>query len=152
MCGIVGAFEQGGRRVDRAVVERMNASLLHRGPDDGGVWVDGAVGIAMRRLSIVDVGGGHQPIANEAGDCQIVFNGEIYNHGVLRRELVARGHQFRTHSDTEVILHLYEEEGVDGFRRLDGMFAIAIVDQRRGRARPQLVLARDRLGIGRAHV
>ncbi len=147
MCGIVGVIDHRGRRaVERETVEAMNATLVHRGPDEGGVWVDGTVGIGMRRLSIVDVAGGHQPIENETGDCRIVFNGEIYNHRTLRRELERSGHRFRTGSDAEAILHMYEESGLDGMRRLDGMFAFAIVDQRRGRERPRLVLGRDRLG------
>jgi asparagine synthase (glutamine-hydrolysing) len=147
MCGICGvlAFER-RRGVSAADLERMNATLTHRGPDDGGTWLGDGVGIAMRRLSIVDVEGGHQPITNETGDCWVVFNGEIYNHRELHDELAAKGHRFKTGSDTEAILHLYEEEGEAGFRRLDGMFAIAIVDLRRGATRPRLLLARDRLG------
>ncbi len=147
MCGISGVMEYERRRVVRPdVVSRMSAALVHRGPDDGGAWTDEHVGISMRRLSIVDVAGGHQPISNETNDCWIVFNGEIYNHQSLRRELELQGHRFRTASDTEAILHLYEEEGESGFRRLDGMFAFAIVDLRRGRDRPRLILARDRFG------
>ncbi len=147
MCGIVGLIDHRGRgTIDRAVLERMNQTLVHRGPDEGGAWSDGPVGVAMRRLSIVDVAGGHQPIENETGDCRIVFNGEVYNHRVLRRELEARGHRFKTGSDAEAVLHLYEDQGQAAVARLDGMFAFAIVDQRRGRALPRLVLSRDRFG------
>jgi asparagine synthase (glutamine-hydrolysing) len=147
MCGIAGVIDYSrGQAVDRDVVERMNATLTHRGPDDGGSWVHDRVGVAMRRLSIVDVARGHQPIANETGDCVIVFNGEIYNHHALRRQLEDRGHRFRTHTDTEAVLHLYEDEGEESVRRLDGMFAFAIVDLRSDRTRPRLFLARDRLG------
>lgn len=145
MCGIVGMLER-GRDADAATLDRMNQQLVHRGPDDGGAWCRGPAAIAMRRLSIVDVAGGHQPIANEAGSCWIVFNGEIYNHRSLHRELVQSGHRFRTNSDTEVILHLYEEGGVDAIRRLDGMFAFAIVDLRGAPNEPRVVLARDRFG------
>jgi len=124
----------------------MNDALVHRGPDDAGVWLrNGApqVALGMRRLSIIDLSTGHQPIANEDETCWIVFNGEIYNHAALRAELEAAGHVFRTRSDTEAILHAYEEWGADCLRRLRGMFAFAIWDERAGR----LFLARDHVGI-----
>ncbi|HEV2844270.1 MAG TPA: asparagine synthetase B, partial [Thermoanaerobaculia bacterium] len=105
MCGICGEWNIHG--VDAASLERMNASLTHRGPDDQGAVLLGEAGLAMRRLSIIDLARGHQPIANEDGSVWIVFNGEIYNHRELRRDLISRGHFFRTDSDTEVILHLY---------------------------------------------
>ncbi|HVG74336.1 MAG TPA: hypothetical protein VM824_03070, partial [Thermoleophilaceae bacterium] len=121
----------------------MSATLVHRGPDDDGQVVAPPVGLAARRLSIIDLAGGHQPIANEDGRVHVVQNGEIYNHEILHRELVARGHEFRTRCDTEAIVHLFEEHG-DGFaERLRGMFAVAIWDGRASR----LVLARDRFGI-----
>src|SRR5688500_10937650 len=109
----------------------MNAPLVHRGPDDQGVAVLGETGLAMRRLSIIDVAGGHQPLANEDSTVWVVFNGEIYNHRELRRDLVARGHQLRTGSDTEVIVHLYEEKGERAVDDLRGMFAFALWDTRR---------------------
>jgi asparagine synthase (glutamine-hydrolysing) len=140
MCGIAGAIH---RQSVRERVERMCDVLAHRGPDDEGIHEDGDVAIGMRRLSIIDVAGGHQPISNEDGTIWVVFNGEIYNHGRLRAELQRAGHVFQTHSDTEVLVHLYEEAGPDGFARLSGMFAVAIWDARRRR----LVLARDRMGI-----
>ena len=121
----------------------MCDAIAHRGPDDDGYFVAPGIALGMRRLSIIDVSGGQQPIANEDGTVQVVFNGEIYNHHDLRRELVARGHSFRTRSDTETIVHLYEECGVDFVRRLRGMFAIALWDAQQRR----LVLARDRAGI-----
>ncbi len=120
----------------------MAAAIRHRGPDDEGFFVRGAVGLGMRRLSILDVAGGQQPIANESREVWVVFNGEIYNFLELRRDLQARGHRFRTQSDTEVIVHLYEEQGPTCVRALRGMFAFALWDQRQGR----LVLARDRVG------
>ena len=120
----------------------MCAQIVHRGPDDEGIFVDGALGLAMRRLSIIDVEAGRQPIFNENGDVSVVFNGEIYNFLELRDELAAKGHQFRTRSDTEVLVHLYEEVGVDFVKRLNGMFSVALWDRRQRR----LVLARDRLG------
>ena len=128
---------------DRARLEAMSATLEHRGPDASGEYVDGPVGLASRRLSIIDLAGGDQPIFNEDGSCVVVQNGEIYNHPELMRELVHDGHTYRTHSDTETIVHLYEQHGLDFARRLRGMFAIAIWDQRTRR----LVLARDRYGI-----
>ena len=148
MCGIAGAaWTSRGLPLDDATLGRMTDVLHHRGPDDDGRWRsgrDGSTGVALgfRRLSIIDVAGGHQPLSNEDGSVWIVFNGEVYNYRELRPELEARGHVFRTHSDTEVIVHAYEEYGVDCLQRFRGMFAIAIWDARRER----LLLARDRLG------
>src|SRR5438105_1062023 len=121
----------------------MSATLVHRGPDSDGMFLDHGVGLAARRLSIIDLAGGDQPIANEDGSIHVVQNGEVYNHEELRRELERAGHQFRTHCDTEVLVHLYEEEGDAFARRLRGMFAVALWDARRSR----LLLARDRFGI-----
>ena len=143
MCGICGLVSLDGEPVGREVVEAMNSSLVHRGPDSEGTYVEGAVGIAARRLAIIDLAGGDQPIGNEDGTIHVVQNGEIYNYRELRRELEAAGHRFRTRSDTEVLVHLYEEHGEQFVTRLRGMFAIAIWDERRGR----LVLARDPFGI-----
>src|SRR5882757_8268563 len=144
MCGICGIFHQDRtRRVDRSTLASMNRQITHRGPDDEGLFVDANVGIAMRRLSIIDVKSGHQPLSNETGDVWIVYNGEIYNHGDSRKDMEARGHVYRTHSDTESIVHLYEEYGRDCVQHLRGMFAFAIWDQRRR----VLFGARDRLGI-----
>ncbi len=144
MCGIAGfaGWPLAGDAA-RAAVRAMCDAIRHRGPDDSGYYVAPEVALGMRRLSIIDVAGGQQPIANEDGSVQVVFNGEIYNHHELRRELVSRGHQFRTRSDTETIVHLYEERGADFVLALRGMFAIALWDTRARR----LVLARDRLGI-----
>ena len=128
---------------DRSLLERMNDTMVHRGPDDDGYFVSGPVGLAMRRLSIIDLAGGKQPITNEDESLWIVFNGEIYNYPDLRTELLAKGHVFRTRTDTEVILHLYEELGEECVNRLNGMFTFAIWDSKRRR----LFLARDRLGI-----
>ena len=144
MCGICGIFfKDRQQRVDAGVLAGMNRQIVHRGPDDDGFFVDGNVGLAMRRLSIIDVKNGHQPLANETDDVWIVFNGEIYNHQQLRGELEAKGHRYRTRSDTETIVHLYEEYGHDCVKYLHGMFAFAIWDQRSRR----LFCARDRLGI-----
>jgi asparagine synthase (glutamine-hydrolysing) len=142
MCGICGIHER-DRAADRAALERMNETLYHRGPDSAGVHVDGPVGLAMRRLSIIDLEGGHQPIFNEDRTLAVVQNGEIYNYRELRDELVGRGHTFATHSDTEVLVHLYEEHGPHFAERLRGMFAFAIWDAPRNR----LVVGRDRFGI-----
>ena len=128
---------------DRARLEAMSATLVHRGPDASGDLVEGPVALASRRLSIIDLAGGDQPIWNEDSSCVVVQNGEIYNHPELMHELRRAGHEYRTHSDTETIVHLYEEHGLDFARRLRGMFAVAIWDLRRRR----LVLARDRYGI-----
>ena len=142
MCGICGVVSASGS-VDPERVARMSATLIHRGPDSAGDFSDGTAALAARRLSIIDLETGDQPIANEDGTLHVVQNGEIYNYRELRRELERRGHEFRTHGDTEVLLHLYEEHG-DGFaERLRGMFAVAIWDAPRRR----LVLARDRFGI-----
>ena len=143
MCGICGIASARGA-VDPARLAEMSATLVHRGPDSDGSFVDGGVGLAARRLSIIDLEGGDQPIANEDGTVHVVQNGEIYNHEELRRELEAAGHRFRTRCDTEVLVHLYEEQGDDFARRLRGMFAVAIWD---GRGAGRLVLARDRFGI-----
>src|SRR6058998_4264113 len=144
MCGIVGIVKLNPlETVDEECLKRMRDVLQHRGPDDKGLVIDGPVGLGHRRLAIVDVRGGHQPMANEDGTVWIVFNGEIYNHAELRPRLEACGHRYRTRSDTETILHLYEEEGERCVERLRGMFAFAVWDRTRGR----LLLARDRLGI-----
>src|SRR5438128_8867594 len=153
MCGIAGFVETTAARpqldpeAGAALVGDMCAALRHRGPDDGGAWVDGGVAIGMRRLSIIDLATGHQPIHNEDRTVWIVFNGEIYNFRELRRELEAAGHRFYTCTDTEAIVHAYEEWGTASISRLRGMFALAIWDTR-ARA---LVLARDRIGIKPLH-
>jgi asparagine synthase (glutamine-hydrolysing) len=144
MCGIVGIVRFDPREtVEAGRVRRMRDALRHRGPDGAGVLVDGPVALGHRRLAIVDVAGGHQPMSNEDGSVWIVFNGEVYNHASLRPGLERLGHRYRTRSDTETILHLYEEEGERCVERLAGMFAFAIWDARLG----SLLLARDRLGI-----
>src|SRR3984957_7570461 len=143
MCGITGVMQFGGGKVEPESIRQMCAAMVHRGPDDEGVYTAGPVGIGMRRLSIVDLATGHQPLSNEDGTVWIVFNGEIYNHAVLREKLQSLGHLYRTHSDTETIVHLYEEYGPACVQHLRGMFAFAIWDARR----QSLFIARDRLGI-----
>ncbi|HZE73296.1 MAG TPA: asparagine synthase (glutamine-hydrolyzing) [Pyrinomonadaceae bacterium] len=145
MCGINGiAFpSNSGRSVDARVLQRMRDVITHRGPDDEGIFIDGGIGLGHRRLSIVDVAGGHQPMANEDGALRITYNGEIYNHADFRAELEAKGHVYQTHCDTETILHLYEEYGAGCVDYLRGMFAFAIWDRRRR----ELFIARDRLGV-----
>ena len=144
MCGICGiAFRDGGRLPDSTLLRRMADLMVHRGPDAEGYHIGPGGGLAVRRLSIIDVEGGAQPLYGEDGRVALVCNGEIYNYVELRRELVGRGHRFRTGGDAEVVVHLYEESGPECVHRLRGMFAFAIWDERRGR----LVLARDRLGI-----
>jgi asparagine synthase (glutamine-hydrolysing) len=144
MCGICGVLElEGGRRVSRDCVEAMAQKLVHRGPDDAGYYLHPPVALGFRRLSIVDLSGGHQPMSNEDGTVWIVFNGEIYNHASIRPDLERRGHRYGTRSDTETILHLYEEYGDDCVHHLRGMFAFAIWDSLKRR----LFCARDRLGI-----
>ena len=144
MCGIAGKLNNDrNKQVEAGIVRAMCQTIVHRGPDDEGIYVDGPVGLGMRRLSIIDIAGGHQPISNEDGTVWVVFNGEIYNYRELRPNLEARGHRFATNSDTETIVHLYEEYGPDFVHHLRGMFAIALWDK----ARETLVLVRDRLGI-----
>src|SRR5215813_10028503 len=145
MCGICGIAipNRLNRRVNESRLVAMRDSLTHRGPDDADILIDGSVGLGHRRLSIVDLGGGRQPMPNEDDSVWIAFNGEIYNHRELRPMLEERGHLYRSSSDTETIIHLYEEFGPRGVERLRGMFAYAIWDGRRRR----LVIARDRLGI-----
>jgi asparagine synthase (glutamine-hydrolysing) len=144
MCGICGVLElESGCRVSREHVEAMAQKLAHRGPDDAGYYFNPPVALGFRRLSIVDVSGGHQPMSNEDGTVWIVFNGEIYNHALIRPDLERRGHRYATRSDTETILHLYEEYGDDCVHHLRGMFAFAIWDSLKRR----LFCARDRLGI-----
>jgi len=143
MCGIVGIVGASDDLwIDESVIHGMCQTIVHRGPDDEGLFVKGGAGLGMRRLSIIDLAGGHQPVFNEDRTAWVVFNGEIYNFRELRRELEARGHRFYTSSDTEVIVHLYEDFGADCVQKLRGMFAFALFDQRHRR----LLLARDRLG------
>src|SRR6202022_980635 len=144
MCGICGAFNFDARReVQRSWLDGMNQQIVHRGPDDAGFFISENVGLAMRRLSIIDLETGHQPLSNEDGTIWLVYNGEIYNYKELRDGLLKRGHIFRTNSDTEVIVHLYEDYGRDCVEYLRGMFAFAIWDESRRR----LFAARDRFGI-----
>jgi asparagine synthase (glutamine-hydrolysing) len=147
MCGICGVATRNGPGPDRALLDRMSRSIRHRGPDDSGVLLRDGVGLGMQRLSIIDVEGGHQPIANEDGSIWIVFNGEIYNHLELRADLIARGHRFATRADTEAVVHAYEEWGDDCLHRLNGMWGFALWDGPRRR----LLLARDRMGIKPLH-
>ncbi len=144
MCGICGEFDIAGKTlIQQTTIKRMCDAIVHRGPDDYGIRIDRHVGMGMRRLSIIDVAGGHQPLSNEDGTVWIVFNGEIYNFQQLRQDLLERGHKFRTRTDTETIVHLYEEYGVQCLEHLRGMFAFMIWDSRRER----VFVARDRLGI-----
>src|SRR5207302_3097696 len=144
MCGICGIFHRDrARRVERDTQAEMNQRIVHRGPDDDGFFVEANVGLAMRRLSIIDIQTGHQPISNEDENLWIVYNGELYNHQDLRKDLEARGHRYRTKSDTETIVHLFEEYGRDCVKYLRGMYAFAIWDRRKR----ELFIARDRLGI-----
>src|SRR5215510_8736321 len=140
MCGICGIYAPNG--VDPELLRRMNDTLTHRGPDDEGFYTDARAGLGVRRLAIIDLVRGHMPISNEDGSVWVVQNGEIYNYLDLRRDLEKRGHQFTTGTDTEVLVHLYEEQGEDLFRHLRGMYAVALWD----RARDILLLGRDRIG------
>jgi asparagine synthase (glutamine-hydrolysing) len=143
MCGIVGFINREREQpVNEQIARAMNDAISHRGPDDEGYYFKNNVALGMRRLSIIDLAGGHQPIANEGHCIWIVFNGEIYNFPALRQRLLDRGHQFKTHSDTETIVHLYEEYGDELLAHLNGMFAFALWDERRQR----LLIARDRMG------
>ena len=144
MCGIAGWYRRGGRPVERDDVVRQCDRIVHRGPDDSGYFIDGDFGFGMRRLSIIDLAGGHQPIFSADERHAIVFNGEIYNHLDLRRELEAAGYAFQTdHSDTETVLASWLHWGDDAWLKLEGMYAVAIWDRKERR----LTLARDPLGI-----
>ena len=143
MCGICGVFNlQSGEPVSRDLIAQMTDLISHRGPDESGMYLNGPVGLGSTRLSIIDLSNGHQPMSNETGDVWIVFNGEIWNYKALRKEFLEKGHRFRTNSDTETIIHAYEEYGVDCIAHLHGMFGLAIWDVTRRR----LLLARDRVG------
>jgi len=139
MCGIAGIIGQADELVDAADVRRMCKTIIHRGPDDEGIYAVGPIGLGMRRLSIIDLAGGRQPVHNEDKSIWVVFNGEIYNFPDLRRELEARGHNFYTHTDTEVIVHGYKQWGEDVLNHLKGMFGLAIWDA----VRRRLIIARD---------
>ncbi len=153
MCGIAGFVESSttaspfSLEAAGALVHRMCDVIRHRGPDDEGVWIDPGVALGMRRLSIIDLSTGHQPIHNEDRSVWIVFNGEIYNFRELRRELESAGHRFYTSTDTEVIVHAYDQWGKDAIRRLRGMFGLAIWDT----TSRTLLVARDRIGIKPMH-
>ena len=144
MCGIVGLFDTRGKReFDRRLLGRMNQVQAHRGPDEGELYIEPGIGLGHRRLSIMDVSSGQQPLFNEDGSIVVIFNGEIYNFEDLARELAGLGHVFRTHCDTEVIVHAWEEWGEDCVDRFRGMFAFGLWD----RNQELLFLARDRLGV-----
>src|SRR5262245_35706084 len=143
MCGIAWFVNlDPARTADTALLECMTRTLTHRGPDEEGYFTAGPVGLGMRRLRVIDLATGKQPITNEDGSVWVVFNGEIYNFLELRRELEGRGHRFTTNSDTEVIVHLYEERGADCVQALRGMFAFAVWETKT----QTLLLARDRFG------
>ena len=148
MCGIAGIARQSRAGVTVDSLGRMAAAIRHRGPDGYGFYVGRRVGLAHVRLSIIDLAGGAQPLTNEDGQIVVSYNGEIYNHPELRRQLEERGHVFRTHSDTEVLVHGYEEWGTEVLHRLNGQFAFAIYD----RNRETVFVARDRFGANRRHV
>src|SRR6266511_2352322 len=144
MCGIAGiVYADPTRKVDPMLIARMCEAIRHRGPDDKGLVVEDQIGLGMCRLAIIDLQTGRQPIDSEDGAVSVIFNGEIYNFQDLRRSLESRGHRFKTMSDTEVIVHLYEEDGDACVEKLRGMFAIAVWDRRQ----QKLLLARDRLGV-----
>jgi len=144
MCGIAGQFNfQRRDPVERETIARMARSIAHRGPDDEGFFISGPVGLGFRRLSIIDLAGGHQPMSDAQETVWVIFNGEIYNYRELRNQLQSKGHQFRTSSDTEVIIHGYKQWGSDVFNHLNGMFGLAIWDVHKER----LIVARDAMGI-----
>ena len=143
MCGIAGVLRTDGQFVEKGVIRTMTARLRHRGPDDEGIYVHENIGLGHRRLAIIDVDGGHQPLANEDGTVHVVFNGEIYNYRDLHDRLTGLGHSFRTSSDTEVLVHAWEQWGIECVDHLRGMFAFAIWDEKKR----ELFLARDRIGI-----
>ena len=143
MCGLAGIFDsRGEREIDATVLSRMNASLRHRGPDGDGLYVGSGIGLAHRRLSIIDLERGQQPMFNEDKSVAVVYNGEIYNFPELKKELESKGYRFKTHCDTEVVIHGWSAWGVDCVKRFRGMFAIALWDSEQH----CLFLARDRLG------
>ena len=143
MCGICGRYNfNDPSPINREELKKMNDLIIHRGPDDEGYYVSDNIGLAMRRLSIIDLAGGHQPMTNEDNSIWVVLNGEIYNFQSLREDLLSRGHKFKTKSDTEVIVHLYEEKGLNFVKDLRGMFAIALWDSNKKR----FILTRDRIG------
>ncbi len=131
MCGITGLLYFEDREPTHELLKKMTDVIEHRGPNDSGFWTENRIGLGFRRLSIIDLKEGHQPMANEDETVWIVFNGEIYNYKALREMLISRGHQFKTHSDTEVIVHLYEEYGEDCVKHLRGMFGFVIWDRRK---------------------
>ena len=144
MCGICGlVYKDPSRAVDPGLLKVMSQKIAHRGPDDEGVYSHRNVGLAVKRLSIIDIAGGHQPMLNEDESIIVIFNGEIYNYLSLKNYLEKKGHQFRSRCDTEVLVHLYEESSKRIVDHLNGMFAFAIYDRRQRR----LLLARDRLGF-----
>src|SRR5688500_9906054 len=145
MCGINGIVfsSRSKRQINEQILRRMRDTILHRGPDDEGIFIDGNIGLGHRRLSIVDVAHGHQPMFNKDNSVVISYNGEVYNHADYRAELEAKGYKFQTHCDTETILYLYEEYGAGCVEKLRGMFAFAIWD----RHKKELFVARDRLGV-----
>src|SRR5271169_74978 len=142
MCGICGkTYIKGDRKVDPTLIERMSSVMSHRGPDDQGIYLSRKTGLGHRRLSIIDLQTGKQPLSNERDNIWVVFNGEIYNYLELRKDLIEKGHTFKTRTDTEVIVHLYEELGEGFVSKLQGMFAIALWDE----TKEALLLARDRV-------
>jgi len=143
MCGICGVLNFNNDKVSSGLIRRMTRVIRHRGPDDEGVWTEGPIGLGMRRLSIIDLHTGRQPIFNEDRSIVVIANGEIYNYKSLKTSLQNRGHKFYTKTDVEVIVHLYEKYGNGFVERIDGMFSIAIWDKNN----KKLILARDRLGI-----
>jgi asparagine synthase (glutamine-hydrolysing) len=142
MCGICGISPSTNQIPERALLEKMTAAIKHRGPDSDGFYTNNGIGLAMRRLAIIDVSGGDQPISNEDESVWIICNGECYNYPDMQAELDKRGHHFKTKSDVECIVHYYEDEGDDCVKKLRGMFAFALWDKKKQR----LLLVRDRLG------
>src|SRR3984893_11386264 len=143
MCGICGVISKSNQPIENSLVMNMCDQIIHRGPDDHGIYQADGVGLGFRRLSIIDLEGGHQPLSNEDGSIWIIFNGEIYNYQSIRQSLIEKGHVFKTEADTEVIVHLYEEKGFDCVKELRGMFAFAIWDSNK----QLLFAARDYFGI-----
>ena len=143
MCGIAGFYPNFFKEGSEEILNRMLTRIRHRGPDQSGIYVSDKIGLGSVRLSIVDLETGTMPLSNEEGNLWIVFNGEIFNHFELRDELIGKGHVFRTSSDTEVVVHMYEEYGSSFLQKLNGQFAIAIYDK----IKEELFLARDRVGI-----